>query len=283
MNQDLKNKIIGIGISILIIIGIIGFVFKFLLISNESGKKKNNNSLVEDTLPIEMSERAKNLYDLVIGEGIYSSCRVKAQMYKTEGVKLENLLKESAVCYAFLNLDEQYRTPIDYDITGVRDDGIGYCMINLDVVVYDYDASGKCSAYFLDREVFYTASLKVFGDRIISNSSFILDNNVECSVVNGVYYCGEYKGTALDGNKNHYHYVKEYTEDDEEIVIYDYLVYRYDSDGQCYAGFSSNAIGICPSQITNGYIKKYGLLYKHTFKNNGEGDYYWESSTPLNQ
>lgn len=129
---------------------------------------------------------------------------------------------------------------------------------------------------------------KMYGQSIENYESFQYNETTICQYDSGFYYCGlaeEYTAT-FGGEPHTYRTIKNVTENDDEIIIYDYFLKVVNNEClTSYTGTTTN--NECTEnysedeEMSYSFLKRYGTLYKHTFKKSGD-NYYWVSSTPEN-
>ena len=129
---------------------------------------------------------------------------------------------------------------------------------------------------------------KMYGQSIENYESFQYNETTICQYDSGFYYCGlaeEYTAT-FGGEPHTYRTIKNVTENDDEIIIYDYFLKVVNNEClTSYTGTTTN--NECTEnysedeEMSYTFLKRYGTLYKHTFKKSRD-NYYWLSSTPEN-
>ncbi len=128
----------------------------------------------------------------------------------------------------------------------------------------------------------------IYNEEIGDLKDFYIDENKVCHYRNDYYYCGlaETFSYSLMAKPNVYRSIKKTVEQGDIIYIYD--LFLKTKEEKCYNSFNSDEENAeCSKkyaqkgEINYRLLKKYGTLYRHTFKLNKEtGKYYWYASQP---
>lgn len=261
-----KKDLITIAIIIIILIIILLTIFLF------KGQKLDVNSTL-----------INNLYTY-LGSNDLEECN-GLQVYGNKEINYDNLDNETKLCTAYRLLDEKGINSNDYD---GNEDKI--CTINNDIIFatnnYEDDV---CTVEEISKENLNNTYKKIFGKDIDDNSEFLINYNTVCYNNDDTYYCGLAETyTKTFGSEPHtYRAIKEAYKKGDEIIIYDYFLKII--NGECYSSYVDGVINNnCTNELPENeenynidydFLKKYGTLYKHTFKQSGDS-YYWASSIP---
>ena len=201
-------------------------------------------------------------------------------MYNDEIVTKNTLDNTTKVCLSY-NLVDIKGEEIKLDKTDKKTtcsiaEGMVYALDN-----YEGDI---CTITKISKEEVHKKYKEIFGEELELDESFQLDNTNVCFYYEDSYYCGlSEKYTYVIGAEPHtYRAIKSAYKKDDELVIYDYFL-RIIND-ECYTSYmTNNKNDKCTSKydadkdMSNRFMKRYGQVYKHTFKKDGDS-YYWVSS-----
>lgn len=146
----------------------------------------------------------------------------------------------------------------------------------------------ECSYTKIKRTYIDKSYMNLFGYEIEDNESFKIDNKNICYLKDNYYYCGEAETQTyvIGGESLVYRVIDKAVEKGSEIIIYDYFV-RINSD-QCYKNYTTAIVNEkCTEMYENKakinykFMKQYGTPYKHIYRENENGTYYWVSSEPI--
>ena len=205
--------------------------------------------------------------------------------YADDTVTYDDLENAMRICtaYSLLELDDSAMLKVDKTqknntCTVGESDNITFATDN-----YEDDI---CTLTKVSSEEVNTQYEKMYGKSIENYETFQYNETTICQYDAGYYYCGlaeEYTAT-FGGEPHTYRTIRNVTESDDEIIIYDYFIKVVNNE--CYTSYTgSTLIDECSDnynedeEMTYSFIKKYGTLYKHTYQKSGD-NYYWVSSTP---
>lgn len=127
---------------------------------------------------------------------------------------------------------------------------------------------------------------EMYGKDIESYDPFQYNETTICYYEDGFYYCGlaeEYTAT-FGGEPHTFRTIRNVTQSDNEIIIYDYFLKVINNE--CYTSYVGSTLNDTCSEkydadaeMDYSFLKKYGTLYKHTYQKSGDS-YYWVSSEP---
>lgn len=207
-------------------------------------------------------------------------------LYVYDSVKItSNLVKnETKICNSYLNIESAKIEEIKLDLDAKKK----YCTYqNLKFAADNYKED-YCTIKKFAPEDLSTIYDQIYNENLTEYTDFNIDENNVCHYVKDAYYCGlsENFVYSLVEKPQVYRAIKKTVEQDQIIYIYD-LFLKVKGD-KCYNNFNmAKEIDNCSKIVKkNGKIdyrilKKYGTLYRHTFKLNTEtGKYYWFASQP---
>lgn len=258
-----RNIVIGI-IVILIIILIVVLVWFF-----KSKSLDPNSDLVTE------------IYTY-IGNNDLEVCNGLAT-YADSEVNYDNIENSMRIClaYSLLELDDTAMLKID------KTQKNNTCSVgeNLTFATDNYEDE-ICTLTKVSSDEINAQYEKMYGQTIENYETFQYNETTICQYEDGFYYCGlAEKYTATIGSEPHtYRSIKNVTQSEDEIVIYDYFLRVVNNE--CYTSYTGDTLNDKCSEnyneddeMTYNFLKKYGTLYKHTYKKSGD-NYYWVSSMP---
>lgn len=206
-------------------------------------------------------------------------------MYSNEEVNYDVLDNETKLCTAYRLLDEESKSSNDYE--GNEENT---CSINDNIVFatnnYEDDI---CTVEEVSKDELNNTYKQVFGNDISEDGEFLINYNTVCYNNGDYYYCGlaETYTKTFGAEPHTYRTIKDVYKKGDEIIIYDYFLKIV--NGECYSSYvngttNNNCTNELPENeddynIDYDFLRKYGTLYKHTFKQSGD-TYYWVSSIP---
>ena len=247
---------------------VIGLVIVFVIINSK--KLATDDKLV------------LNLYNY-LGSNDLNICGGLA-IYSNELVDETKLDVSQKICNAYyqLDLDESYIIKID------KSKKNNTCSVGENIVFATDDVENEtCNVTKVESKLINDKYKEIYGKDIENLEQFQYDATTVCYYENDYYYCGLSDGYTLTfGNEPQtYRTIKEAIKSGDELYIYDYFLKIVNDE--CFYNFTDNQKNedctnnlISDKDIDFDFMKKYGTLYKHTFKENN-GSYYWISSTPV--
>ena len=302
-NESVKRLIIVV---VLLLIGTIGIVFwqasKKGLLNNEEDtntqeKVDNNEVNKEPEEPIQeesgiTEELIKEIYKKKLP--VISDYAFQTSVYTTEMVTVENANLEYLRAFAFNNIEFKEGDLLPF----INEDGSEMCS---EVVSCDFDSLLEDGWYRFDAKLLQEQAKKLYGQEI-KNGEFYESVASGAQYVNGYYVHSHGGGTdAYAGSYRNYlsyeiiddilYVTDEYLyargeykldENDNEIVI---LIVYTDSELKNALGTEKYVENMnVEDSILKQVIKDYGskaLKYKHAFKQNADGTWYWISTEPV--
>lgn len=261
-----KKDLITIGIIIIVLLIILLAIFLF------KGQKLDTNSTL-----------INNLYNY-LGSNDLEVCN-GLQVYSDKEVNYDSLDNKTRLCTAYRLLDDENISVKEYEETEDETCNINE---NITYATDNYD-SDKCSVEQINKDDLNNKYKEIFGKDISDESEFSVNYNTICYSDEDNYYCGLAESyTKTFGAEPHtYRTIKDAYKKGDEVIIYDYFLKIV--NGECYNSYvngttNNNCTNELPEEeedynIDYDFLKKYGTLYKHTFKQSGD-TYYWVSSIP---
>ncbi len=239
-------------IVLVLIFGVIGFIFF------------NKSTLKNDELTNELySYLGTNELDICGGLISYSKKEIKASDIK----------EEHKVCLAYYMLRE---SAIEETISG--DDKT--CLLNGEFAFASKDKS--CTLDKININDINSKYQEMYNESIKDKPIFSYDTSHVCYYSNDYYYCGlkEEYTYAYGLDDKTYRQIKTVKTKKDSLVIYDYFLKV--KNNECYMDFldikqNESCTKALKKEVSPYFLKKYGSVYKHTFKN-VNGSYYYEKS-----
>ena len=259
--KNKKNVIISI-IAIILLIIIIIFI-----------KQRNLNT--ESNLVQEIYSYLGN-NDLQVCNGLVN--------YDSKSVSYKDLSIENKICIAYSLLNEDELTTMKIDKTKKNN----ICSVSDDFkFATDNYEDDICTITKVDAEKVNKQYEKMYGEKIADYAKFQYDDTTICYYYDGNYYCGlaETYTYTVGAEPHTYRSIEKAIKNKDEIIIYDYFLKIVNNE--CYENYIDDTKNEKCSKayekdnkIDYKYLKKYGTLYKHTFKKDDK-NYYWTKSEPI--
>jgi len=209
--------------------------------------------------------------------------------YGEKAITKDDLSDNNTFCNSYYNLTEN-----DIKILEVKSTKTGknkICKVGDNTFIPD-ENSNNCMYTEITKKDLNKAYQKIYGEEISKYiDKFSISDSEVCYLKGEIYSCGN-TGTytySIGTNATVYRImdkaVKTYS--DSKITISDY--YLKISNNICYKNGSSEELEECSKEIKAGakidaeLIKHYGSLYKHTFLNDSNNNFYWSKSEPIHQ
>ncbi len=255
-------------IIILVIIALILLAFKII-----SGKSIDPESKIVTSLHNYFSTE-----DLGNCEGLFS--------YTDGVVESKDVKEENKICLAYHKADIE---KVD-DKTYKAKEKDGLC--ETDGMTFKTEEGTKeCQVSIYPREEVEKLYVEMFGDSVSDDlKSFKIDGSHICFLKDNQYYCGlsDEVTYTVGSNISVYRGIKKANQKKDEIIIYDYFIKLIGE--KCYTSYvngkentsCSNAYSnLDAKKIDFAFIKKYGTIFKHTYKKGNDDNYYWIKSEKI--
>lgn len=269
----MKKKKINWWLIIKLLIGALAIVLAILIVLKIfKGKPIDSNSSMINDIYTYLGQN-----DLSYCNGLIT--------YDSKKVDYDSVENSSRVCNAVASLyTKEDATLMQIDKSKKNNT----CSLNEDVVfATDNYEEDMCSIYRIDKSKVKEKYKTIYGKELEKDEKFNLNNTTICYPYEDYYYCGlsETFTVTVGVEPATYRSVKEAVEKNNKIIIYDYFIKI--ANDECFTTYTSDTKNSkCSSAYKNDqdvdyeYLKKYGTLYKHTYKKDSDGNYYWIQSEP---
>ena len=203
--------------------------------------------------------------------------------YADKKITSKDLTDNVKLCLAYQKASVKDAEVEEYDKTKKKE----ICKVDDMIFGLEEDAK-KCSVAKVKKDIIDDAYYKLFGENIKSKDAFNYDNMHICYLKDDYYYCGrsETYTYIIDGTTAIYRIIDSSVEKGSTITIYDYFLKI--NNNECYTNYTTlDKNDDCTKNYTKdtkidyNFMKKYGAKYKHIYKKDKNGTYYWVSSTPV--
>ncbi len=270
----MKKKNIFITITILCIIAII-IALCFV------GDKKLN---IEDKL-------INELYSYLGEVDVYHCGGLNA--YNSSSVTKDSINNSNLLCMAYYNLEKEQKEANTSKSTGKNKNDNKICKIGEKITFITGEETDECAYETIKKEDLNNAYKSLYGTDIKDHEEFYITNDDACYLEGETYYCGaaETFTVSLAPTATIYRLIDKAIEKRSgEINIYDYFLKV--SEDKCYMTNSNdNENEDCSKALKKleggfstlsqeekaKFMKKYGMLYRHTYMKNKDS-YYWTKS-----
>ena len=263
-----KIKINMVILVVILFVAIVGLILYFTL----NGKKLDTNSTQINEL---YSYLGSNDLEVCNGLSIYSE----------KEINYDNIDNNIRICNAYSLLDIDETSIVKIDKTKKNNT----CSINENIkFATDNYEDDICTITKVESEKINEQYKKMYGKEIENYEQFQLNPTTICYYdEEGYYYCGlsESFTYTIGAEPQTYRTIKKANKKDDEIIIFDYFMKVINNE--CFTTYDGDNKNNNCSNIFNedtnvdyDFLKKYGTLYKHTFKESN-GSYYWVKSEPV--
>lgn len=201
-------------------------------------------------------------------------------MYNKDKVTKDTLENTTKICLSYNLLDEKSE-----EVKLDKNKKNNLCTLKDDMVfALDNYEGNICTVSKINKDDVHKKYKEIFGEDLKNDESFKLDNVSVCHYSEGYYYCGlsEKYTYSIGGEPHTYRTIKNSYKKDDKLIIYDYFLKVINDE--CYTSFMTNDKNDkCSKKYDNkknvdyNFMKRYGIVYKHTFQKDGD-NYYWVSS-----
>lgn len=210
------------------------------------------------------------------------------QTYTNKTVSAADISLENKLCMAYYNLENNSLESKETKYTKTNNIGTKVCKIGDKVTLTANIKDNTICAYNIATKNDLTTSYQnIYGLDVEKYNDFSISGTNTCYLEGDKYYCGEgetYTYT-IGADATIYRLINKVIKNkNQEIVIYDYFLKI--SNNTCYLSTNNDINDECTKslkntkEITEKFVKKYGKIYKHTFKANENNIYYWSTSEP---
>jgi len=274
------SHLYGVVITSLVIIT--GGTFVYNTVSNNYIEEVSENPLISIRgEEIEVNEKIEELYKF--NQLNYDSA-VPMSLYLGKKVTYESFTDNERLQLAYMSLDykDKFNERIYInDCEEVKDYEGRYALCNSELndfvvgeIAFDH--------YIMKKEVLENSYHKLFGsDKKLPKDTFKVHYSLECEYSDKAssYLCyslpAGWLGIPVENTEIYKVYKKE-----NEIVIYDYFVHLDPTyNDSVYTGYDRETQ---ISDSTSDYDITKGSLFRHVYKKDKDGNYYWFSSEKVN-
>lgn len=232
------------------------------------------------------STQIKELYNYLGEVDIYHCGGLNS--YSGTEVNYDTIKNENKLCMAYYALDENSISLSTAAVSSKNDNDISLCMVGEGTTLAAEEGDEDCDYQIIAASDLAKSYEKIYGEEIPDDKSFYINDSDACYLDGEYYYCGNAETFvfSLMPEATVYRLIDKAVEKlNNDIVITDY--YLRLSDNKCYpSNTNSDEITECSDVLKNNddleidseFIYKYGSVYKHVFKLDNDGNYYWYSS-----
>lgn len=237
------------------------------------------------------SKEVTMLYDYLGEVDIYHCGGLKT--YNTKVITKDDLKQEDMLCMAYYQINEKNMVKKEENSTTANEQDVKICKVGENITLATSDENESiCEYTSFSKETLNSAYETLFGAKIDDFNNFYLSDTKSCYLEGEEYYCGnsEHFNLSLGSNSKIYRFINSAKKKlNGDIIINDYFL-RVSENNKCYGTTeNNNEIAECSKEletisseeISVDFVKKYGVEYKHTFKNNDQTSF-WQKSEPLN-
>lgn len=234
------------------------------------------------------SENVTDLYK-VLGEVDINKCGGLIT-YSDKTITESDLDVENRLCRAYYNLNSKQIEEQTMKSDGVNDNKVKICKVgDTTTLATTNEDETECSYQVIKEDDLNNEYKNIYGKDIVSQEKFYISDKKICIKEGEKYYCGDaesYKMSIAPEATIYRIIDKAVQKLSGEIIIYDYFLKV--SNNACYSTNVGNENKECSDAIKNKdlnddkeaikIVKKYGSIYKHTYKEDSNENYYWFKS-----
>ena len=229
------------------------------------------------------SEQVSTLYNYLGEVDVYRCGGLIT--YKDKAITKDEISNENALCMAYYNLKNDKITTETAKSTRKNKNNIKTCKVGESITLAAKDEENECQYSIINKKDLNDSYKKIYGENIKDYSKFFISSTEACYIEGDTYYCGTAESYiySLTPAATIYRLLnKAVKKINGDIVIYDYFL--KESDNKCYPKNNNEENKECSKEIKSienideKFVSKYGNIYKHTFKKDDSGNYYWFKS-----
>ncbi len=211
------------------------------------------------------------------------------QTYTNKIVSASDISIENKLCMAYHNMENNKIENKEDKYSNSNKIGTKICQVGEKVTLTANSKDNTyCSYNIINQNDLAKTYQNIYGLEVEKYNDFSITGTNTCYLEKNKYYCGEgetYTYT-IGADATIYRLISKVIKNKEhDIIIYDYFLKI--SNNTCYLSTSNDTNEECTkelknniNEITEKFVKKYGKLYKHTFKVDKDNNYYWSTSEP---
>ncbi len=266
----MQKKYILIGVSLIIILALI-----FLLVGDKNLNLK--------------SPEIEKLYSYLGEVDVYHCGGLNT--YSSEAVTKDTLTSDTRLCMAYYNIPAKDISSQTVEITGKNANSLNICKVGEGTTLSAGDNS-NCAYTKISKESLKQAYLEIYGEEPKKYEEFNISNTKSCYLEEDTYYCGDAETYSISimPETNIYRLKKSALKRfNGDIIISDYFLKI--ANNKCYLTASGEEESSTCTEALSKYsnfdslsnaekaqfVKKYGKLYKHVYKELNN-NYYWSKS-----
>lgn len=198
-----------------------------------------------------------------------------------------NLDIDNRLCRAYYAIDSKNIITDVVRETNKNDNNIKTCKVGENTIFTTTDEKEtECSFKIIENSSLKEAYINIYGIEMVEKDSFYISDKEICHKEGEKYYCGNaenYKVSIIPEATIFRIINKAIQKTSGEINIYDYFLKI--SNNTCYSKNSDEESKECSEELKKvdinndeeaiALVKKYGAIYKHTFKEGKNKNYYW--------
>lgn len=210
--------------------------------------------------------------------------------YSDKPITENDLSNENRLCMAYYNLADSQKTTENIPSDGKNDNKINICKVGESTTLTtNNEEETECVYQLINKSDLEASYLKLYGNKLVSEENFYISDKEACFKEGEKYYCGNaenYKISLIPETTIYRIIDKAIKKLNGEIVIYDYFLKI--SNNVCYSKNNNEENSNCTKELTDkdlsnddeviALVKKYGAIYKHTFKEDKNKNHYWIKS-----
>lgn len=207
--------------------------------------------------------------------------------YSDKTITENDLEVENRLCKAYHNIKSEDITSEIIKSTEKNKNNIKICKVGESTTLTTTnELETECDYQIIEEKALKQAYKEIYGNEIPNQDSFYISDKEVCYKEGEKYYCGNaenYK-ISIAPETSIYRIINKAIEKiNGEIVIYDYFLKI--SNNMCYSKNNNEENKECSEELKNidltkdeetiSLVKKYGAVYKHTFKKDKNKNHYW--------
>ena len=206
--------------------------------------------------------------------------------YNEKATNKDNLKNENKLCMAYYLLDSKDKTEDSVNVSGKNQNDTKICKVGENTTITTSSENDTCNYSKFSKNSLNKTYKTIYGEEISSSEPFYISSGTACYLEGDTYYCGtaETFTYSLATNATIYRLKsKAVKKINGDIEIYDYFL-KVSEDG-CYLSNDTDTVSNnCTKALKDNkkidafFVKKYGSVYKHTFKKSSKDNYYWVKS-----
>lgn len=210
--------------------------------------------------------------------------------YGDETISQENINKENALCMAYYQIKKDNIANKTTSVTGKNESKTNICKVG-EITLSTDDDKNECEYEEFDVKELESAYSDLYGSKISEGDTFYTSTSTACYKEGEKYICGEsetYK-IAIAPESNIYRVINKAVKKlNETIIIEDtYLKISNkicyikpgvkDKSEECSKFLEDKDINSLDEDTIINLVNKYGTKYEHTFKENNNNHYWFET------